>query len=142
MEVEYDSEKLEMRKLIPVAAMVSAGKSKFLNVLYGINYLECKAGIGTKFVNILRYNPKIKEPHFFHLKFKKQEQKYVFYKDILYPEVVGEKEIIEENKNINSILASMKEIKYENIFYMNEINNSPFIKDEEFLLKHDLVDIP
>ena len=76
------------------------------------------------------------------MKFKKQDQKYVFYKDILYLEVVGEKEIIEENKNINSILASMKEIKYENIFYMTEINNSPFIKDEEFLLKHDLVDIP
>jgi hypothetical protein len=36
----------------------------------------------------------------------------------------------------------MKNIKYENIFYMTEINNSPFIKDEEFLLKHDLVDIP
>ena len=137
-----ESERIEMRKIVPVAAMVSAGKSKFLNTIYNINYLECKAGIGTKFINILRYNPKIKEPHFFHLKIKKEGEKYLFYKDILYQEVVGEKEIIEENKNINNILSSEKIIKYENIFYMTEINESPFIKDEEYLLKHDLCDIP
>ena len=50
-----DREKIDQRKIVPVAAMVSAGKSKLLNVLYNINYLECKTGIGTKFVNILRY---------------------------------------------------------------------------------------
>ena len=66
------NEKIEMRKIVPVAAMISAGKSKLLNVLYNINFLECKAGIGTKFVNILRYNPNITEPRFFHLRLKKQ----------------------------------------------------------------------
>ena len=135
-------EKIKMRKIIPVAAMVSAGKSRFLNTIYNINYLECKAGIGTKFINILRYNPKINEPHFFHLKIKKQGEKYEFYKDNLYPEVTGEAEIIEENKNVNSILASEKNVKYENIFYMTEINDSPFIKDKEYLLSHDFCDIP
>ena len=29
-----DSLKIEMRKIVPVAAMVSAGKSKFLNTIY------------------------------------------------------------------------------------------------------------
>ena len=137
-----EPEKIKMRKIIPVAAMVSAGKSRFLNTIYNINYLECKAGIGTKFINILRYNPKIDEPRFFHLKIKKQGEKYEFYKDNLYPAVTGENEIIEENKNINSILAAEKNIKYENIFYMTEINESPFIKDEEYLLSHDFCDIP
>ena len=136
------AEKIKMRKIIPVAAMVSAGKSRFLNTIFNIDYLECKAGIGTKFINLIRYNPKIKEPRFFHLKIKKQGEKYEFYKDNLYPEVSGEAEIIEENKNINSILAAEKNIKYENIFYMTEINESPFIKDEEYLLSHDFCDIP
>ena len=49
-------EKIKMRKIVPIAAMISAGKSKLLNVLYNINFLETKAVIGTKFVNILRYN--------------------------------------------------------------------------------------
>ena len=137
-----EPEKIKMRKMVPVAAMVSAGKSRLLNTLYNINYLECKAGIGTKFINILRYNPKIKEPHFFHLNVKKQGEKYEFYKDNLYPEVIGEAKIIEENKNINSILASEKNVKYENIFYMTEIDESPFIKDKEYLLSHDFCDIP
>jgi len=55
-----EGERIEQRKITPVAAMISAGKSKLLNVLFNINYLECRAGIGTKFVNLLRYNPDIK----------------------------------------------------------------------------------
>ena len=58
--------KIEIRKIVPVAAMISAGKSKLLNVLYNINFLECKPGITTKFINLLRYNPNIPEPRFFH----------------------------------------------------------------------------
>jgi len=134
--------KIEMRKIVPVAAMISAGKSQLLNVLYNINFLETKAGIGTKFVNILRYNPNITEPKFYHLRIKKEGNEYVFYKDNLSEEVIGEKNIIEENKNINRSLSEDSDFNYENIFYMTEINDSPFIRDKEYLLTHDLCDIP
>ena len=136
------SEKIEMRKLVPVAAMISAGKSKLLNVLYNINFLECKAGIGTKFVNILRYNPSLTEPKFYHLRLRKEGEDYVFYKDNLSFEITGEKNIIEENKNTNHFLSDDSNFNYENIFYMTEINESPFLKDKEYLLTHDLCDIP
>ena len=82
---------IEKRYIVPIAAMVSGGKSILLNVIFNINFLECKAGIGTKFVNILRYNPKINEPKFYHLLVKKEndsEQKTIniFYKDPKYEE--------------------------------------------------------
>jgi len=34
-----------------------------------------------------------------------------------------------------------KEIDYEDIFYMTEINENPIIKDEDYLLTHDLSDL-
>ena len=135
-----DYEKIEQRKIIPVAAMISAGKSKLLNVLYNIDFLECTPGIGTKFVNILRYNPEIKEPCFYHLKVVKEGENYIFYKKMKVAE--GAKKIIEENKNVNEELRAQLETKYEDIFYMTEINEIPFIKDKDFLLTHDLCDIP
>ena len=64
---------IEKRYIVPIAAMVSAGKSKLLNVIYDIDFLECKAGIGTKFVNILRYNPTISQPKFYHLVVKQEK---------------------------------------------------------------------
>ena len=133
--------KIEIRKIVPVAAKISAGKSTLLNTLYNINFLECKAGIATKFVNLLRYNPNIKQPCFYHLKLIRKGEDYIFYKDLneIYE---GEKEIIEANKNINKQFYNKKDINYEDIFYMLEINNSPFIKDKEYLLNHDLCDIP
>ena len=48
---------IEIRKIVPIAAKISAGKSFLLNVIYNIDFFECKAGIGTKFVNIIRYKP-------------------------------------------------------------------------------------
>ena len=136
-----EGEIIILRKITPVAAMISAGKSKLLNVLFNINYLECKAGIGTKFVNLLRYNPNIKEPIFYHIKVKKDGEKYTFYKD---PSKVyqGEKEIIDANKKINEELYNNKKLIYEELFYMTEINSIPFITDKDFLLNHDLCDIP
>ena len=71
-------EEIEKRKIVRVVAMISAGKSKLLNVIYNINFLKSKAGIGTKFVNILRYNPKIEEPCFYHLTVKKKDNDYFF----------------------------------------------------------------
>ena len=134
--------KIEERKIIPIAAMISAGKSKLLNVLFNIDFLECKAGIGTKFVNILRYNPNIQKPIFYHLIVEKENGKYVFYKDPHSEVKEGEKEIIEENKNINNILAASLTFKYEDIFYMTEVNQVQFIGDKNFLLSHDFCDIP
>ena len=134
--------KIEHRKIVPIAAMVSAGKSMFLNVLYNINLLECKAGIATKFVNILRYNPNINSPCFYHLKIIKEGNEYIFYKDLNSEEVSGEDKIKEEIKNINNELAAKLKIEYEDIFYMTEINEAPFFKDKDYLLSHDLCDIP
>ena len=134
-------EKMEMRSIVPVIANISAGKSKLLNVLYNINFLECKAGIGTQFVNLLRYSPNIEQPCFYHLIVKKEGDNYVFYKD-LNEFYEGEQNIIEANKNINYKLRNKREKNYDNIFYMTEITNSDFLKDKEYLLKHDLCDIP
>ena len=67
-------EKIGIRNIVPVIGGISTGKTKLLNVLYNIDFLECKAGIGTRFVNILRYNPNIKEPFFIILKYQKKER--------------------------------------------------------------------
>ena len=134
---------IEIRKIVPIAAMVSAGKSKILNILLNVEFLECKAGIGTKFVNILRYNPNIEKPIFYHLLCKEKEDgEYVFYKDPASEPIIGEEDIIEENKNINNILSAKLDMNYEEIFYMTELNDVGFIKDKEYLLTHDLCDIP
>ena len=134
--------KIEKRKIVPIAAMISAGKSKLLNVILNIRLLESKAGIGTKFVNIIRYNPEIKEPQFYHLKIQNENGEFVFYKDPSFEPKIGEQNILEENKNINSVLASEPKVNYEEIFYMTEINEAKFIKDKDYLLTHDLCDIP
>ena len=135
-------QKIKRRKIVPIVAMVNAGKSKLLNVLYNINFLETKDGIATKFVNILRYNPNITKPRFYHLKLAKEGNDYIFYKDLNSEEVIGEERIIEENININNQLSAQIMTNYEEIFYMTEINESPFIKDKKYLLTHDLCDIP
>ena len=97
-----DNIKIEKRKIVPIAAMISAGKSKLLNVILNTKFLESKAGIGTKFVNLIRYNPKIDQPTFYHLILKKENEEYIFYKDSSYEPKIGEEKILEENKNINS----------------------------------------
>ena len=134
-------EKIEIRKIVPIAAKISSGKSTLLNILYNINYLECNAGITTKFVNLLRYNPNINQPTFYHLKIRKEGEKYIFYKD-LNEVYEGEKDIKEANININKKLYEKREIDYENIFYMTEIKETPFIKDKNYLLTHDICDMP
>ena len=136
-----EQEKIEIRKIVPVIAKISAGKSKLLNVLYNIKFLECKAGIGTQFVNLLRYNPNIKQPCFYHLKISKEGENYIFYKD-LSEFYEGEQTIIDANKKINEKLRKESRKNYDNIFYMTEINDSPFIKDEKYLSEHILCDIP
>ena len=135
-------EKFETRKIVPIAAMISAGKSKLLNVILNINFLESKSGIGTKFVNILRYNPDIAQPIFYHLIIKNEKGKYSFFKDNEYKIIEGGEKIMEENMKINKELYEKETIDYNNIFYVTEINSLGFIKDANYMLTHDLCDIP
>ena len=137
-----DHPNIEMRKLVPVVAKISAGKSKLLNTLYNIDFLECRAGIGTKFINILRYNPNIKTPCFYHLIVEKKGEKLIFKKDINSKIYEGEENIIKANKEINKKYYDDKKIKYEDLFYMTEICSKPHIRDKEYLMTHDLCDIP
>ena len=135
-------ELIEERKIVPIAAVISAGKSLLLNVLLNIKFLETKTDIGTKFVNILRYNPKTDNPRFYHLKVINEKGKYTFYKDPNYETKIGEESIINENIEINKKLSSLDKVDYDDIFYMTEINNIGFLKDEQYMLTHDLCDIP
>ena len=90
----------------------------------------------------MRYNPSIQKPIFYHLNIEKENGKYVFYKDSNSEVKEGEKEIIEENKKINNLLTESLSYKYEDIFYMTEINQVEFIEDKNYLLNHDFCDIP
>ena len=134
------SELIEMRKIVPVVAKVGVGKSKLLNVLYNIKFLEVKTGITTKFINLLRYNPNIKEPIFYHLKLKKEGEKYLFYpfinKDYLLShdlcDIPGlseyqteiEKEIKEESKKENENENKDNDIYIKDLENTLNINNN------------------
>ena len=64
--------KVEIKYFIPMIGMISSGKTSIIKDIYGIDFLEVSAGIGTKFVNIIRHNPKVgNEPKFYHLIVKK-----------------------------------------------------------------------
>ena len=132
---------IEPRKAIPIIGMVSSGKSTFLNSLLGIDVLETKDDITTKFACVIRHNPNLKEPRFYHLKLirnKLDSDDYNFHKD--GNEIIGEIKIKEKISKINSDELSL-ESKYENLFYMLEtkiIN----IDNNEFLKKYDFYDIP
>ena len=52
--------KIEDKFAIPVIGMISSGKSTFLNSLLGIDVLEAKDDVTTKFVCIIRHNSKLK----------------------------------------------------------------------------------
>ena len=134
--------KIKHRKIVPIAAMISAGKSKILNVILNVKFLESNTNITTKFVNIIRYNPEVLETTFYHLKIKKENEEYIYYQDLSYETKKGDEAVIEENKNINKKLSSEKNVDYNDIFYMTEINDAKFIEDKQYLLSHDLCDIP
>ena len=134
---------IEIRSLCPMIAMICAGKTSLLKIFYDIDFLEATAGIGTKFVNIIRYNPKVgKNPKFYHLLVKKVgKEDYKFYKDPNYKEIIGKENIKEENKKLNAKFKK-EGFKYEDLFYMVEVGETNLIKDLEYLKNYDLVDIP
>ena len=135
-------EKIEINYLTPVIATISAGKTSFLNAVYNIKFLEVSRQIGTKFVNIIRYNPKVgKEPIFYHLIVKKNHYDYTFYKET-NTEVKGSENIAKKNAEINAELKTKKQFAFEDIFYMTEVGEVSLIKDEKYLEKYELVDIP
>ena len=135
-------EKIEIKNLCPMIAMISAGKTSILNTIYDIDFLETSAGIGTKFVNIIRYNPEVgKNPKFYHLILKPiGNGDYEYYKDTK-TEIIGKEEIKKKNKQKNEELKE-KDIPYSELFYMIEVGECNIIEDKEYLKNFDLVDVP
>jgi hypothetical protein len=124
-------------------AMISAGKTSLLNIIFNVDFLETNSGIGTKFVNIIRYNKNVgKTPLFYHLILKNiGNGNYEYYKD---PKTVisGKENIKKAIVDINQKLREQEHCNYEELFYMIEVGESNLIDDEEYLKNYDLVDIP
>ncbi len=138
-------EKIEMQKIVPIVAMISAGKTKLLNTILNLKFLMSSSGKGTKFVNILRYNPNIPKPIFYHLLVKKNEKgSYEFFKDLSKEVYEGNEKIEEANITINQKLREEVQINYEDIFYMTEFNNAEHMEEsnKSYFLTHWLCDIP
>ena len=137
-------DKIEIKNLCPMIAMISAGKTSILKVIFDVDFLEATAGIGTKFVNIIRYNPSVgKNPKFYHLIVKKTDNEdYDFYKDPNFPVISGSENIKKKNEELNEEYKNKTDVPYDDLFYMIEIGEANFIEDKEYLKNYDLVDIP
>ena len=137
--------KIEIKNLCPMIAMISSGKTSILKVIYDIDFLEVSSGIGTKFVNIIRYNPEVGEnPKFYHLIVKKGGNgKYEYFKDPdPKTEVIGAENIKRRNQELNEKYKNKENVPYEELFYMVEVGHTNLIGDKEYLKNYDLVDIP
>ena len=132
---------MKIKNICPVIGMISSGKSSILNALFNMDYLEATPEVTTKIVTIIRYNTLVKKnPKFFQLSLKKDNNdNYIFYKKH-DTEVVGKEKIRDKVKNLNKDLHQ-KEPKYEEIFYMLEVGEVNFI-EEDFLKNYDLADVP
>ena len=135
-------EKIEIGNLVPVIATISAGKTSLLNAIFNIRFLEVKSGIGTKFVNIIKYNQNITIPRFYHLIVKKNdtEKNYEFFRDTKSI-IIGDEKIKKANMEINKKLKETS-MPFEEIFYMTEVGGVSLIQDKEYLKNYSLVDIP
>ena len=133
------SEKIKRKYAIPVIGMISSGKSTFLNSLLGLDLLETKDDVTTKFVCIIRHNKSLKEPKFYHIKLEEEEnENYSFIKD--GEEYYGKEDILKRISNINTD-ESKKEPDYKELFFVLETNITN-IKNEEFLNNYDFYDVP
>ena len=135
-------EKIEDKKAIPIIGMISSGKSTFLNSLLGIDLLETKDNITTKFICVIRHNQSLDEPIFYHINLKKEpnSDNYIYYKDDKENESIGSEQIKERISKINKEEYG-NEPAYENLFYMLEIKVKN-IENNEFLKEYDFYDIP
>ena len=140
--MDNKEEIIKERKGMIVIGMISSGKSTFLNSIFGFNFLQANDNITTKFICIIRYNPKIKEPTFYNLKLipkKKSSDKYIFIRN---GEKYKGKEIIKNQiKSINEKEHKTSEPNYESLFWILEINKIIF-ENKEFMETHDFYDIP
>ena len=137
-----EDDRLPYRKAIPVNGMVSSGKSTFLNSLLGIEILEAKDDITTKFVCIIRYNPKLKNPIFYHVKLEKSENSddYYYIKDGKIAEGFNQiKDMISKINDDNK--EESVEPQYDNLFYFLETDITN-INNKDFLTQFDFYDIP
>ena len=123
-------------------AMISAGKTSLLKVLFDIDMLESSSGIGTKFVTIIRYNPNLKkEPKFYQLKLTNIGGDNYNFSKIKNTEIVGIKKIKENIIKLNEKLKQ-NDVPFNELFYLLELGIINFIEDKIYLLNYDLVDIP
>ena len=140
------SQKIKMKKIVPLVGFQYSGKTSFLNIIYNLNYKMNENSISTKFINIYRYNPEINEPKFFHLIVKSKGETYIFEKDEKYKEISGIENIKNEIKRINEYLTKKEQkIEYKNNFYMTEISEIACGENKDnkkYFEEHDLCDIP
>ena len=138
----FKNEEIKLKKIVPMIGVQSSGKNVLLNILFGINIEQNYDLVGNKFINIIRYNPEIQEPKFFHLKTKFKDNNYIFFKDKKFQEIIGFQEIIKEIEKINKNLLKGKEIKFIDNIYMTEINSISFPEHKEYFLQHVIIDFP
>ena len=133
---------IEAKKGMVVIGMISSGKSTFLNSIFGFNFLQTNDNITTKFICVIRYNPNLKESKFYKLKLINKKEKideYTYLKD--GGEYLGKTIIKNKIKSINDENHSSIEPKYEDLFWMLEVNTIP-LENKEFMEKYDFYDIP
>ena len=128
-----EKDKLIIKNLCPIIGIRFSGKTTFLNVLFNIDYLFVSPEVGTMFVNIIRYNPNVgNSPKFYHLKVKnKGFGNFDFYKEE-NTTIIGKENIKNKISELNMELR-VKQVAYEELFYILEIGESNFIEDKEFL---------
>ena len=129
------------RYCVPIIGSVGCGKSTFLNSFININNGLLEEGLQTttKFVCIIRHNPKLTKPIFYHICLKKLNTE-VIYKAI-EERVEGENNIREAIKKINCKAKANNDIDFRNLLYILEINIK-FVENTTFFEKYDLLDIP
>ena len=135
------SEKIKSKYAVPVIGMISSGKSTFLNSLLGLDLLETKDDVTTKFVCIIRHNKFLSQPKFYHIKLEKDEnsENYSFIKD--GEESTGKENILKAISNINTEESKQAEPDYGNLFYVLETKITN-IQNEKFLDNYDFYDVP
>ena len=130
-------EKIEKRKLVPFISINEKEKTNLFNILLEFDYFEYKKRIGTSFINIIRYNPYIKQSYFYPLKIEEINEEYYFYKEL-------KSEIYIENNNKTNYETNNKaniNFNNEDIIYMFETNEIKCINDKDYLLTHDICDV-
>ena len=134
-------EKIKNKNAVPVIGMISSGKSTFLNSLLGLDVLETKDDVTTKFVCIIRHNKSLSQPKFYHIKLEKDEdsENYSFIKD--GEESIGKENILKAISNINTEESKQAEPDYGNLFYVLETKITN-IQNEKFLDNYDFYDVP